>query len=183
MLWSRFIPLCLPTPLPPCPDTRTIRHQPLEVKVRHSHWAPKWVDMCAYIHIMTHMTASAASPSVHAAATSREEAIERAVCLFDDPMFRALQEPARVAVLRRLMLLGRADVNQIAEGLPQERSVVSRHLQQLLDAGLLHMERAGKHRIYQVDGPAILGKFENIWRQMSAVAPWCCPSPASDPKA
>lgn len=117
------------------------------------------------------------------AARSREEAIERAVCLFDDPMFRALQEPARVAVLRRLMLLGRADVNQIAEGLPQERSVVSRHLQHLLEAGLVRVERAGKHRFYQVDGPGILGKFEALWRQMAAVAPWCCPGAASTPDA
>ncbi|MEW5782252.1 MAG: ArsR/SmtB family transcription factor [Pseudomonadota bacterium] len=106
---------------------------------------------------------------------TREEAIDRAMAMFDDPLFKALQEPARVAVLRRLMLLGRADVNQIAEGLPQERSVVSRHLQQLLEAGLLRMERAGRHRLYEVDGPAVLAKFESLWRQIAAVAPFCCP--------
>jgi len=101
--------------------------------------------------------------------------------MFDDPLFKALQEPARVAVLRRLMLLGQADVNQIAEGLPQERSVVSRHLQLLLEAGLLRAQRAGRHRLYEVDGPAILAKFEALWRQMAAVAPWCCPGESSGP--
>jgi DNA-binding transcriptional ArsR family regulator len=115
------------------------------------------------------------SRNATSAAATREAAIDRAVAMLEDPLFKALQEPARVAVLRRLMLLGRADVNQIAEDLPQERSVVSRHLQHLLDAGLVRMERAGKHRIYEVDGPAILAKFEGLWRQMAAVAPWCCP--------
>ncbi|OGB75714.1 MAG: transcriptional regulator, partial [Burkholderiales bacterium RIFCSPLOWO2_12_FULL_67_210] len=80
--------------------------------------------------------------------STRERTIDTAVRFLDDPMFKALQEPVRVAVLRELLLLGRADVGSIAERLPQERSVISRHLQILLDAGLLIAERDGRHRIY-----------------------------------
>ena len=74
----------------------------------------------------------------------RAQAINSAMAVLDDPLFKALQEPSRVAVLRQLMLLGRADVGQIAEKLPQERSVISRHLQLLLEAGIVRMERAGR---------------------------------------
>ena len=95
----------------------------------------------------------------------RAQAINSAMAVLDDPLFKALQEPSRVAVLRQLMLLGRADVGQIAEKLPQERSVISRHLQLLLEAGIVRMERAGRHRIYEVDGPTILRKFEVILRE------------------
>ena len=48
----------------------------------------------------------------------RAQAINSAMAVLDDPLFKALQEPSRVAVLRQLMLLGRADVGQIAEKLP-----------------------------------------------------------------
>ncbi len=112
----------------------------------------------------------------------RAQAINSAMAVLDDPLFKALQEPSRVAVLRQLMLLGRADVGQIAEKLPQERSVISRHLQLLLEAGIVRMERAGRHRIYEVDGPAIMRKFEVILREVGQLAPYCCPANGAENK-
>ena len=111
--------------------------------------------------------------------TQRIKAINSVLTVLDDSLFKALQEPSRVAVLRQLMVLGRADVGQIAAALPQERSVISRHLQLLLDAGIVRMERAGRHRFYQLDGPAIVSKFEVILHEMRQLAPWCCPVPLS----
>ena len=105
----------------------------------------------------------------------RMRAIAEAARLLDDPIFAALQEPARVAVLRRVMELGRADITEIAEGLPQERSVVSRHLVQLRAAGLLRDQRVGRQRYYQVDGAAIVTRLEAIVAQMRQVSPYCCP--------
>lgn len=110
-----------------------------------------------------------------ALASPRTQAIDAAIEVLDSPLFKALQEQARVAVLRQLLLLGRADVGQIAESLPQERSVISRHLQQLLEAGIVRVERAGRHRIYEVDGPALMGKFEAILTEIRKLAPYCCP--------
>ena len=120
----------------------------------------------------------------------RAQAINSAMAVLDDPLFKALQEPSRVAVLRQLMLLGRADVGQIAEKLPQERDPelydnlvrTSRHLQLLLEAGIVRMERAGRHRIYEVDGPTILRKFEVILREVGQLAPYCCPANGSENK-
>lgn len=110
----------------------------------------------------------------------RTQVINAAIDVLDDPLFKALQEPSRVAVLRQLMLLGRADVGQIAEHLPQERSVISRHLQLLLEAGIVRMERAGRHRIYEVDGPAIMAKFQLILQEVAQLTPYCCPGGGSN---
>ncbi|PAU89418.1 transcriptional regulator [Pseudomonas sp. WN033] len=105
----------------------------------------------------------------------RSQAIDAAIGVLDSQLFKALQEPARVAVLRQLLLLGRADVGEIAQQLPQERSVISRHLQQLHEAGIVRVERAGRHRIYEVDGPALMRQFEVILHEMRKLAPFCCP--------
>lgn len=111
---------------------------------------------------------------------SRQEAVDAAIAVLDTAFFSALQEPARIAVLRRLMLLGRADVGQIAEGLPQERSVISRHLQVLQDAGVVRSTKEGRHRYYQVDGPAVLRSLQAIMESLAAVQPFCCAPAQTD---
>ena len=78
-------------------------------------------------------------------------------------------------LLKRVMMLGMADVGEIAQGLPQERSVVSRHLKLLTDVGILCQERAGRHRLYQVQGDALLRRFEAILVQIRNINRLCCP--------
>lgn len=107
---------------------------------------------------------------------SRQKAVDAAISVLDTKFFGALQEPARIAVLRRLMLLGRADIGQIAEDLPQERSVISRHLQILLEANIVCCMKEGRHRYYQVDGPAVLRNLEAITQRLAAITPFCCPT-------
>lgn len=107
---------------------------------------------------------------------NRRKAVDAAMAVLEAPLFKALQEPSRLAVLRELMLLGRADIGRIAENLPQERSVISRHLQLLLDAGVVRVERAGRHRIYEVDGSVFIRKLEFILNQVTKLAPYCCPA-------
>lgn len=109
---------------------------------------------------------------------SREQSIELAISVLDDPIFKALQEPSRVAVLKRVMVLGKADVGEIAEGLPLERSVVSRHLKLLTDAGILCQERAGRHRLYRVQGSVLQSRFEAILVQIRNLNQLCCPDKA-----
>jgi len=106
----------------------------------------------------------------------RQLAVDAAIETLDSTFFKALCEPSRVGVLRRVMLLGRADVSEIAAGLPQERSVVSRHLQTLLDAGILRTAKEGRQVFYEVDGPAIVARLEIILQQCKRIASFCCPS-------
>lgn len=110
----------------------------------------------------------------------RQQAVDAAIAVLDAAFFKALQEPARIAVLRRLMLLGRADIGQIAEALPQERSVISRHLQILQEAGIVCSCKQGRHRFYEVDGPAVLRNLQAITDRLASIASFCCPAAASD---
>jgi DNA-binding transcriptional ArsR family regulator len=105
----------------------------------------------------------------------KQQAVEAAIATFDSSFFKALCEPSRIGVLKRVMLLGRADISEIAADLPQERSVVSRHLQTLLDAGILRTAKEGRQVFYEVDGPAIVDRLETILRQCKVIAPYCCP--------
>ncbi len=95
--------------------------------------------------------------------------------VLDTRVFRALAEPARIDVLRTVMIHGPCDVETIAAELPQDRSVISRHLQQLEDAGVLISEREGRRRLYRIDGPALLQTFERIHQTIKNVVASCCP--------
>ncbi|MES2817418.1 MAG: metalloregulator ArsR/SmtB family transcription factor [Pseudomonadota bacterium] len=107
--------------------------------------------------------------------SNKQQAIEAAIATFDSSFFKALCEPSRVGVLKRVMLLGRADISEIAADLPQERSVVSRHLQTLQEAGILRTAREGRQVFYEVDGPAIVQRLDLILQQCKRIAPYCCP--------
>ncbi len=91
-----------------------------------------------------------------------EEAANQCVAVFDTVFFKALCEPSRIAVLQELVLLGRCDIATIAERVPQDRSVVARHLQLLAAAGIVKAERDGRHVFYQVDAHAIAERLEGI---------------------
>ncbi|MDD1022280.1 metalloregulator ArsR/SmtB family transcription factor [Pseudomonas sp. TNT2022 ID1048] len=106
---------------------------------------------------------------------TRNQAIEAAIESLDGAFFKALCEPPRIAVLKRVMLLARADITEIAAELPQERSVVSRHLQVLLEAGIVRATKVGRQVFYEVDGPAIIQRLEVILLHTKKIAPLCCP--------
>jgi ArsR family transcriptional regulator, zinc-responsive transcriptional repressor len=95
-------------------------------------------------------------------AVSRQEAARRCVAVFDTGFFRALCEPARIAVLRELILLGRGDIAAIAARLPQDRSVVARHLQQLAAAQIIRASKEGRHVFYQIDASSVAARLEGI---------------------
>ena len=102
-------------------------------------------------------------------AKARREAASQCAAVFDQPFFKAFAEPARVAVFQQVVLLGRADVGTIAGRLPQDRSVVSRHLQVLAKAGILRPAREGRHMLYEVNVTEIehqLMRMLEITRQL-----------------
>lgn len=106
---------------------------------------------------------------------TRSEAADACLAVMDTAFFKALCEPARLEVVRRLIKLGQADVGEIAAGLPQDRSVVSRHLAQLEDAGIACSSKDGRRVLYELDGPAILKRFDSMSSIMRALQPMCCP--------
>jgi DNA-binding transcriptional ArsR family regulator len=110
----------------------------------------------------------------------RRAGADRVAEALDGDFFHALCEPARIAILRRLIAIGRADVGAIAAGFDQDRSVISRHLAVLRDAGLVYAEPAGRRIFYDIDGPAVLARLRELTDRLAAVVPTCCPGPRAE---
>lgn len=106
---------------------------------------------------------------------SRADAANACVEVLETDFFRALCEPVRVEILRQLVLKGRSDVGTIAESMPQDRSVIARHLQLMERAGLLRAQAEGRHTFYEIDGPAIVSRFEQMSALFQMLMPLCCP--------
>lgn len=109
--------------------------------------------------------------------TSREEAASKLVELFDSPVLRALLEPSRLEVLRVLMLRREADIATIADELPQDRSVISRHLKVLQDTEIVCRRRDGRRAVYEINGMHFLDELQSLVEQARALVPECCPPP------
>ena len=105
----------------------------------------------------------------------RAQAIDTAIQSLDEAFFKALCEPSRVAVFKRVLLLGRADVGEIAKELPQERSVISRHLQVLHDAQIVKATKVGRQVFYEVNGGAIVERLEGLLQRTKGLVSLCCP--------
>ncbi|MFC1488359.1 ArsR/SmtB family transcription factor [Thermodesulfobacteriota bacterium] len=101
--------------------------------------------------------------------------IEELVAILDSKFFKALSEPVRINILKYLILNGRSDIAAIADSLPQDRSVISRHLQLMHDTGILDCEKITRHVYYEVNGVFFLRKMETILEKTRACMPECCP--------
>lgn len=95
--------------------------------------------------------------------------------ILDSPFLRALTEPARLEVLRVLLVHGAGDIGEIAAHLPQDRSVVSRHLKVLEEAGIVSGRKEGRRVVFSLEGGALVGNLERILGECKALAPLCCP--------
>lgn len=107
---------------------------------------------------------------------SREAAAEACVEILDTTFFKALCEPARVALLKQLVLKGRSDVGTLASAVPQDRSVVARHLQVMGRAGLVTVAVEGRNTFYEIDAVGILERMEQITGLVRQLSTICCPA-------
>ncbi|MEM1139581.1 MAG: metalloregulator ArsR/SmtB family transcription factor [Pseudomonadota bacterium] len=106
----------------------------------------------------------------------RLQAAEACLEILDTAFFRALCEPSRLEVVVALVKVGRADITEIAKQTPLDRSVVSRHLQTLEQAGLAVSQKEGRQTFYELDGPAIMEKFKTAMTAIEPLVPICCPA-------
>lgn len=107
--------------------------------------------------------------------TTRSKAAADCASILDGELFRALCEPVRVELVRLLIARGRSDLGALAAELPQDTSVISRHLAVLHRAGLVRREKSGRHVIFELDGPALLARLEAITARLRRAVPFCCP--------
>jgi ArsR family transcriptional regulator len=110
-----------------------------------------------------------ASPRLAAAAKSPIDG------LLDPELFKALCDPTRVSLLACLAKCGReCSVSEVAECCNVDLSVVSRHLSQLADAGVLESSKQGRTVSYRVRFTDISGKL----RALADAFDDCCPDGA-----
>ncbi|UJR84914.1 ArsR/SmtB family transcription factor [Sandaracinus amylolyticus] len=113
------------------------------------------------------------------ALTERERAALALTDALDPRLLTALAEPVRLEIVKSLLLRGPADATAIAAPLPVDRSVVSRHLKILLDSGMITVRKEGRRRIYELDGPTLVARFDDIAARTRSVVALCCPSPTA----
>jgi DNA-binding transcriptional ArsR family regulator len=120
--------------------------------------------------------------------TARQRAASALVEIFGTKFLRAMTEPARIEIVRVLLVEGPLDVGELAGHVPQERSVVSRHLRVLEGAGIVAGTRVGKRRVFALDGLRFLAELEAITAKVRTLTPACCaplpdlePAPARKP--
>jgi DNA-binding transcriptional ArsR family regulator len=101
--------------------------------------------------------------------------VERLAGNLDSKFFKSLSEPVRQELLKYLLLNGRTDIGTISQHLPQDRSVISRHLQLMQEAGILICEKEGRFVYYSINGQEFLAKLESLVDQIRACIPICCP--------
>lgn len=106
---------------------------------------------------------------------SRNEIAEELVEAFDSKFFRTLSEPVRVQILKFLMLNGKSDVGTIAKNMPQDRSVISRHLILMQEVGILTSQSENRHVFYEINGRPFLEKLIDITEKIGRCMKECCP--------
>jgi DNA-binding transcriptional ArsR family regulator len=95
--------------------------------------------------------------------------------IFDSDLLAALCESVRLEIVRILVTQGRADLQRIAGQLPQDRSVISRHLNVLHRAGVVRREKVGRQVFFELDGAALLGRLEGMVEGCRRIVALCCP--------
>jgi DNA-binding transcriptional ArsR family regulator len=71
------------------------------------------------------------------------------------PVFAALGDPTRLALVARLGASGPLSIARLADGAAVTRQAITKHLNVLSDAGLVRSARQGRERIWEFDAAPI----------------------------
>ena len=112
------------------------------------------------------------------AARTRSDPVCELARIFDAGFLAALCEPVRIDIVRVLAGKRRADLQTIADALPQDRSVISRHLSLLHRAGVVRREKVGRQVFFELDGAALLDRLEGMLDGCRRLVAVCCPPKA-----
>ena len=80
---------------------------------------------------------------------------------FDFDFYKTLFDPVRSDILVYLVCNGKKNIKDISEKFPQDRSVISRHLDLMYRYGIVSKEKQARQVTYEVNSIFILKQFEN----------------------
>jgi predicted transcriptional regulator len=78
----------------------------------------------------------------------------------DFDFYKTLFDPVRSEILVYLVCHGRKNIKDISEKFPQDRSVISRHLDLMYRYGIISKEKHDRQVSYEVNSSFILKQFE-----------------------
>ena len=107
-------------------------------------------------------------------AAAKAKSVAALAGTLDTNFFKAIAEPVRQRIIFVLLQEGRSNVQDVAKHLVQDRSVVSRHLAFLEQAGFVRSYHVQRFTEYELDGPAIIEKLERLLQQLRIAASVCC---------
>jgi len=82
------------------------------------------------------------------------------------PVFAALGDETRLALVARLCARGPQSIAQLTEAVPVTRQAVTKHLDVLAGAGLVHDARRGRERVFDLD----TARLEQARRALSRIS-------------
>ena len=82
--------------------------------------------------------------------------------LIKDSIFKVLSEPVRLNIIKFLVVNGESDISTIAKSFTQDRSVISRHLMVMEQAGILEKSKESRYVVYSFNGREFLNKLESV---------------------
>ncbi len=105
----------------------------------------------------------------------KQQALKDLVQVFDSHFFKALAEPVRVEILKFLLINGKSDVATVALDIKKDRSVLSRHLHYLAEAGLLKHEKISRNSYFEIDADGFRTKVYALFQKVDRAITDCCP--------
>jgi DNA-binding transcriptional ArsR family regulator len=79
-----------------------------------------------------------------------------------DRVFKALADAGRRRLLDRLRVRGGRTLGELCEGMGMSRQAVTKHLDQLEEAGLVETRRAGRERLHYLN-PVPIHELSRRW--------------------
>ena len=105
----------------------------------------------------------------------KQQALKDLVEVFDSHFFKAMAEPVRIDILKFLLINGKSDVATVAKNIRKDRSVLSRHLHHLTEAGLLKHEKISRNSFFEIDAAGFRVKVYALFQKVDRAIKDCCP--------
>ena len=94
--------------------------------------------------------------------------------LFNHNVFKVLSQPIRIEILKVLAVNGPSDIQTISSNFCKHRSVISKHLKMMYEAGIIIKTKESRNTIYQVDGMGFLHQLEDVVGNLKTVLAYNC---------
>lgn len=78
----------------------------------------------------------------------------------DFDFYKTMLDPVRMEILIYLLAFGPKNIKEIAENFPQDRSVISRHLDLMNRYGMVEKCKENRNIYYDASRDAVIEKFE-----------------------